>query len=172
MSKVLILLALMDSITHAQEHEDYTPPERISMEQLKSIHSKCDDNGDGKASLPELMLFGEIVRKRIAEKEIDSVMEEIDTKPKDGHASLQEYMDDLNRHHALDADQDPGSRHIDLRKVEMEKFKIADADENGSLNMTELINMVSPGMHDKVFELSTIAELEQKDIDGDGVLSE
>jgi len=166
----------MDGVTYAlnilDEDDDYGAREQISIEQLNRIHTKCDQNQDGKASLPELLQFGESVRKRIAEKEIDSVMTEIDTDPRDGHASLQEYMDDLEKHQPPDEDSDAVNLHVDMRNLELKKFKMADADEDGVLNRTELINMVSPGMNDKIFEVSTLAELQQKDTDGDGVLSE
>jgi Ca2+-binding EF-hand superfamily protein len=172
LTQALVLLSFMDGLTQAQDMEEDEDHDQISLEQLNRIHSKCDDNGDGKASLSELMQFGESVRKRIAEKEIDSVMNEIDTSPRDGHATLQEYMDDLEKHHAPDDDPHIVNQNIEMRNLELEKFKVADADEDGALNRTELINMVSPGMHDKIFQISTSAELQQKDTDGDGVLSE
>jgi len=172
MAKFFLLLSLGTCLTHAQDFEDSELVDQISMDQLNRIHSKCDIDGDSKASLPELLQFGESVRKRIAEKEIDSVMNEIDTSPRDGLATLEEYMDDLERHHADDDDPSIVNQHIEMRNVELEKFKVADADEDGALNRTELLNMVSPGMHDKIFDISTAAELKQKDLDGDGVLSE
>jgi len=173
-TKALMLLSLLIKMTHAQDFEDSESSDRaqISLEQLNRIHTKCDLDGDSKASLPELLQFGESVRKRIAEKEIDSVMNEIDTSPRDGRATLEEYMEDLERYNADDDDPAIVNQHIEMRNLELEKFKVADADEDGALNRTELLNMVSPGMHDKIFDISTMAELSQKDLDGDGVLSE
>jgi Ca2+-binding EF-hand superfamily protein len=188
-ARAFVLLRFMEGMVHSLAFEDDEIPsssllseddelgfarEQISLDQLNRLHSKCDENRDGKASLPELMQFGESVRKHVAEKEIDAVMNEIDLSPHDGHASLQEYMDDLEQHWAPHEDEDPTivNQHIELRNTELEKFKLADADEDGSLNRTELINMVSPGMHDRIFEISTSAEFRQKDTDGDGLLSE
>jgi Ca2+-binding EF-hand superfamily protein len=188
-ARAFVLLRFMEGMVRSLAFEDDELPsssllseddelgfarEQISLDQLNRLHSKCDENRDGKASLPELMQFGESVRKHVAEKEIDAVMNEIDLSPHDGHASLQEYMDDLEQHWAPHEDEDPTivNQHIDLRNTELEKFKLADADEDGALNRTELINMVSPGMHDRIFEISTSAELRQKDTDGDGLLSE
>jgi len=169
----LVLLNLKDVLVLGMDlGEDMdSPAELLSLEQLNRIHTKCDQNKDGKASLPELMQFGESVRRRIAEKEIDTVMDEIDISPHDGHASLQEYMDDLEKH-VNDEDTAAVNQHVELRSTELEKFKLADVDEDGSLNRNELINMVSPGMNDKIFEISTLSELRQKDSNNDGVLSE
>lgn len=169
----LALLSLKDVLVLGMDlGEDMdSPAELLSLEQLNRIHTKCDQNKDGKASLPELMQFGESVRRRIAEKEIDTVMNEIDVSPHDGHASLQEYMDDLEKH-VNDEDTAAVNQHVELRSTELEKFKLADVDEDGSLNRNELINMVSPGMNDKIFEISTLSELRQKDSNNDGVLSE
>jgi len=172
--KALVLLSFMDGVTNALNvvDDEWETREQISLEQLNRIHTKCDQNQDGKASLTELMQFGESVRKRIADKEIDSVMSEIDTNPHDGHASLQEYMDDLEKHQPPDEDINAVNQHVEMRNLELKKFQMADADEDGALNRTELLNMVSPGMSDKIFEVSTLAELQQKDTDGDGVLNE
>eukprot|EP00746_Dinoflagellata_sp_MGD_P102169 gnl/MRDRNA2_/MRDRNA2_41723_c0_seq1.p1 gnl/MRDRNA2_/MRDRNA2_41723_c0~~gnl/MRDRNA2_/MRDRNA2_41723_c0_seq1.p1 ORF type:complete len:290 (+),score=95.80 gnl/MRDRNA2_/MRDRNA2_41723_c0_seq1:132-1001(+) len=176
-TQAFVFLTSMEMLVYASDadEEDFGfASEQISLEQLNRIHAKCDENRDGKASLPELMQFGEGVRKRIAEKEIDSVMNEIDQSPHDGHASLEEYMDDLEKHWGTQDDEDPDlvNQHIELRNTEFEKFKLADADQDGSLNRTELVHMVSPGMDDKIFELSAVAEFRQKDTDKDGLLSE
>ena len=58
--------------------------EAMSPEQLRALHAKFDQNGDGKVSLSEVLDFGRHMSKAIAGKDVTAILAEIDT-DKDGN---------------------------------------------------------------------------------------
>lgn len=58
--------------------------EAMSPEQLRALHAKFDQNGDGKVSLSEVLDFARHMSKAIAGKDVTAILAEIDT-DKDGN---------------------------------------------------------------------------------------
>jgi len=141
----------------------------LSAEQLRGLHAQMDGNGDGKASLKEIMDYSSANSKAMAARDIASIMEEIDTS-KDGKISLQEHLDDFQGQG--DASDDEEARDMEVRKeVERAKFAAADADGDQLLDQAELAALFYPEIHNGVLDITVREALRQKDTDGDGKLS-
>ncbi|CAK0869207.1 unnamed protein product [Prorocentrum cordatum] len=138
----------------------------LSAEQLRGLHAKLDGNGDGKASLREVLDFSQGISKAMAARDIEAIMEEIDTS-KDGKVSLQEHLDDF--HGQGDASDDEEAHDMEVRK-EVEKAKFAAADMDGD----QQLDKAGPGVSPKTSFKRTALMLNissQKDTNGDGKLS-
>jgi len=174
--KALLLLGLAATVARAGEDGDGEDPadgddyeqDALSPEQIKGIHGKVDQNGDGKVSMHEIMFFADEMRKLIASKDISTVMEEMDAN-KDGRLSLEELLKDMDQWG--DGDEEDKKEAADKKKIEAEKFKIVDADQDGMLDLKELPALFYPETHDGVLEVTAQAALKQKDTDGDGELT-
>ncbi|CAK0869210.1 unnamed protein product [Prorocentrum cordatum] len=141
----------------------------LSAEQLRGLHAKLDGNGDGKASLREVLDFSQGISKAMAARDIEAIMEEIDTS-KDGKVSLQEHLDDF--HGQGDASDDEEAHDMEVRKeVEKAKFAAADMDGDQQLDKAELAALFYPEIHDRVLDITVQEALRQKDTNGDGKLS-
>lgn len=141
----------------------------LSAEQLRGLHAKLDGNGDGKASLKEIMDYSAAVSKAMAAKDIEAIIEEIDTS-KDGKVSLQEHLDDF--HGQGDASDEEEAQDLEIRKeVEKAKFAAADADGDQLLDQAELAALFYPEIHERVLDITVKEALRQKDTNGDGKLS-
>jgi len=137
---------------------------------LKKMHDKMDSNSDGKVSMDEVLKFATGMRHSIAQKDIGMVMESMDT-DKSGKLSLEEVIKGT-----FDFEQE-GATHESLgeipqqKELEAEKFKAADTDHDGQLDVHELPGLFYPETNDKVLDLIVADILKRKDKDGDGSLS-
>ncbi|CAK9049664.1 Reticulocalbin-1 [Durusdinium trenchii] len=172
----LVLLWLAGSFQSAmgQDEEDFPDDqdiaeEAMSAEQLRALHKKFDQNGDGKVSLTEVLEFARHMSKAIAGKDVASILEEIDTN-KDGKLSLQEHLNDL--HQQADGGDEEELKELENRKeVETAKFKAADADKDNVLSPKEVASLFYPETNPAVLDVVVRDTMKLKDKDGDGLLS-
>jgi len=143
--------------------------ESLSAEQLRSLHAKLDGNGDGKLSLHEVLQYAEVMGKAIANKDIGSIMEEIDTS-KDGRLTLEEHLTDV--HNQADGGDEEEMKELDHRKkVETAKFAAADTNGDEFLDKDELAGLFYPETHEAVLSVTSAETMRQKDLNGDGKLT-
>lgn len=143
--------------------------EALSEEQLHALHARFDSNGDGKASLQEVLAFAETITKAIAKKDVASILDEIDTS-KDGKLSLEEHLNDL--HNQVDVGDEEEMKALEQRKVvETRKFAAADANGDRFLDADELPYLFYPETHPGVLKLAVEDTMATKDLDHDGKLS-
>lgn len=141
----------------------------LTVDQLRRMHAKFDQNGDGKVSLQEIMAFSEGVGKAIAGKDIGAILEEIDIS-KDGFLSLEEHLNDI--HNQADGGDEEEMKELDHRKgVEAAKFKAADLNGDGQLDKNELPALFYPEVHEGVLTVTVQETMRQKDRDSDGKLN-
>lgn len=142
--------------------------ESLTPEQMTALHGKMDLNGDGKASLAEVMSFAEGVGAAIAAKDIHAILEEIDTS-KDGKLTLQEHLSDI--HNQADGGDEEEIKEMEQRKqVETAKFKAADLNGDGFLDEKEAPALFYPETHPGVLAVTVQETLRMKDKNGDGKL--
>jgi len=149
-----------------QEGSEHQP---LSAEEMHGIHKKMDANGDGKVSMAEVLAFSDSARRQILEREVETVLEEMDI-DKDRKLSVQELVKDLDSWGGEDVKEDEHEA-ATMKEVETAKFGAADTNKDGLLDIHELPAMFYPDMHDGVLDLTTGQTLRQKDGDGDGLLS-
>lgn len=157
----------------AEEEGDYDDQDieedSLTVDQLRRMHAKFDQNGDGKVSLQEVMAFSESVGKAIAGKDIGAILEEIDTS-KDGSLSLEEHLNDI--HNQADGGDEEEMKELEHRKsIEAAKFKAADLNGDGNLDKNELPALFYPETHEGVLTVTVQETMRQKDTDKDGKLS-
>ena len=84
----LVWIATLSPVISQEEDEmpddQDISEEAMSPEQLRALHAKFDQNGDGKVSLSEVLDFARHMSKAIAGKDVSAILEEIDT-DKDGN---------------------------------------------------------------------------------------
>ena len=84
----LVWIATLSPVISQEEDEmpddQDIAEEAMSPEQLRALHAKFDQNGDGKVSLSEVLDFARHMSKVIAGKDVSAILEEIDT-DKDGN---------------------------------------------------------------------------------------
>jgi len=141
----------------------------LSAEQMHGLHKKMDANGDGKVSMAEVLAFSDSTRRQIAEREVEAVLGEMDL-DKDGKLSVQELVKDLGSWGGEDVKEDEHEAAM-MKEVETAKFGAADTNKDGLLDIHELPAMFYPDLHEGVLDLTTRQMLQQKDGDGDGMLS-
>merc|ERR1712066_353180 len=108
-------------------YDDQDIEESLSVEQLRKLHAKFDANEDGKVGLHEVMAFATDIGKQIASKDIQAILEEIDTS-KDGKLTLEEHLNDI--HNQADGGDEEEMKELEQRK-RVESMKFAAADVNG-----------------------------------------
>jgi len=124
----------------------------LSAEQMHGMHKRMDANGDGQVSLAEAMAFADRTWRQIAEREVETVLEEMDL-DKDGKLSAQELVEDLDSWGGEDVRE--GHAAARMKEVETAKFGAADTNKDGLLDSHELPAMFYPDMHDGVLDLTT-----------------
>mmetsp|Transcript_156895 Transcript_156895/g.273088 ORF Transcript_156895/g.273088 Transcript_156895/m.273088 type:complete len:236 (+) Transcript_156895:64-771(+) len=135
---------------------------------MRAMHSKIDSNGDGKISLPEIMDFAVVMRKTIAKKDIQTIIDEMDG-DKDGKLSLPELLKDMEQW-GEEGEEDKAEAQK-RKDHEAEKFKVADSNGDGFLDSEELPALFYPETHDGVLELTAAQTMQHKDLNGDGKLT-
>lgn len=174
--RALVLLGLLSARAAAApvedddpDYDDYDIEESLSAEQLRAMHSKMDKDGNGRVSLPEVMAHAQELAAAIAAKDMNAILEEVDTN-KDGVLSLQEHLNDIMTQ-ADGGDAEELKELEDRKQVENDKFKAADTDGDGRLTLNELPALFYPETHDGVLSITVAATMKQKDLDKDGRLS-
>lgn len=150
----------------AEENKEVEELDALSPDQLRQLHGKLDGNQDGMVTLAETLEFAEKLRKEVAGKDLHLVVEEMDT-DKDGKLSFEEVRKDFIK---FDEDMDEKEKERQLA-LEKAKFKMADEDHDGKLDVKELPSLFFPDSHHGVLELMAKALIEQKDKDNDQLLT-
>eukprot|EP00437_Effrenium_voratum_P010789 CAMPEP_0181440938 /NCGR_PEP_ID=MMETSP1110-20121109/23240_1 /TAXON_ID=174948 /ORGANISM="Symbiodinium sp., Strain CCMP421" /LENGTH=271 /DNA_ID=CAMNT_0023564787 /DNA_START=61 /DNA_END=873 /DNA_ORIENTATION=- len=170
----LMGLAILARDVLGQEDEDLPDDqdieeEAMTKEQLRALHAKFDQNGDGKVSLSEVLEFAGQMSKAIAGKDVSAILEEIDT-DKDGKLSLSEHLNDI--HQQADGGDEEEIKEMEKRKnVETEKFRAADIDNDQALSPQEVASLFYPETNPAVLDVVVRDTMRMKDKDGNGVLT-
>lgn len=148
--------------------EEVDESEALVSAQLVGLHGKIDSDDDGRVSTQEVSDFAAQMRFEIAKKEVVSILEELD-KNKDGQVSLEELLNDMEEWGKGDEDD---QRAMEARRVfETAKFRLSDSNEDGTLDLVELIPLFFPETNKEVLAIHTRDALERRDADKNGVLS-
>jgi len=175
--RALLMLAAVIGIycqeAGAQAEGDYDDQDieedSLTPDQLRKMHAKFDQNGDGKVSLQEVMAYSASMGKKIAGRDISAILEEVDT-DKDGTLSLQEHLNDI--HNQADGGDEAEMKELEHRKgIETAKFQAADSSADGKLDKTELPALFYPETHEGVLSVTVGETMRQKDVNKDGKLS-
>lgn len=145
--------------------------EAMTAKELHEAHASVDANGDKQVSRQELLDFVEEHQRDVALTHMDpaGVLEEKD-ESKDGRVNLEEYLDEFKdsvEPNAGNADGNWDPKHAE----ETAKFKAADANDDGSLDKSELAAIISPETHAPVMKVILNHSMIGADIDGNGGLS-
>lgn len=151
------------------EADEGLEQDALTSEQIRTMHSKFDLNGDGKASLHEVLEFSSIARMEIAKKDIHTILDEMDLN-RDQKLSLEELLKDVEAQ-AEGADEEEMKEMAGRKELETNKFKAADTDGDGLLDIKELPALFYPEIHEGVLALTVEATLKSKDKNGDGKLT-
>lgn len=147
------------------EDEDFSA---MPLDKIRKLHQKLDVDGDGNASLAELLQFSDKVHKetiKIIVPELLGMLDHI----KDGKLSLEEILQDMS--------SDDGSSELTeeelntWKELETLKFKLADADGDGFLSVEEVEHMFYPETHEGVLRVGIESLIKRRDGDGDGKLN-
>jgi len=160
----LLLATLWCVRTDEDDATEDDASEALTEDKLNQLFSRLDTNKDGKVSVQEIHDFHHYVNKRIAVRDGLQILEEVDTS-KDGKLSLAEHIDDMPQH--AQEGEDISERKI----VEEQKFKAADKDGDGLLDVEELPALFSPTIDSAVLDIHTVEAMTHKDKDKDGKLS-
>jgi len=140
----------------------------LSSEQMGAVHGKVDANKDGKLHLEEMLAYSETMRSEIAKKDVLTLLDDFDHS-KDGKASLDEILNYTGEWADFDKDDEKESEAH--RALEEAKFRAADGDGDGLLDINELPAFFYPETKNEVLEITARASLEAHDTDKDGVLT-
>mmetsp|Transcript_19454 Transcript_19454/g.61199 ORF Transcript_19454/g.61199 Transcript_19454/m.61199 type:complete len:236 (-) Transcript_19454:97-804(-) len=135
---------------------------------MQGMHSKMDVNNDGKVSMAEVLRFSAEMRKQIAQKDVRTVLEEMDG-DKDGKLSLPELLKDMDQWG--EGGEEEKKEAEGRKELEKQKFKAADANGDGLIEEKELPALFYPETHEGVLEITAKFALAQKDTNGDGMLT-
>lgn len=148
--------------------DDGLDQDALTAEQMRSMHSKFDHNADGRASMAEVLEYAHNMRLLIAKKDIHTILDEMDT-DRDGKLNLEELLKDMDQQ-SEGSDED--AKEMQARKdIEGQKFKLADSNGDGKLDVDELPALFYPETHEGVLELTAKVTLQQKDVNKDGQLT-
>lgn len=154
----------------ATDSEDGTQPGGdLQAEQVMPLHGKMDADSDGKLSMSELLEFWKSTRVEIAKKDVPEQLESMDTN-RDGKVSLIELAGMEGPE--LDEKGEPkkGWKPIptDLERL---KFKTADKNKDGFLDLEELPACLYPETNDEALSKTVSYTFQTQDEDGDGELN-
>lgn len=153
----------------ADEADDGIEQDALTSEQMRSMHKLFDSDKNGKASMQEVMTYAQGLRLEIARKDIHTILEEMDTS-RDNRLSLEELLKDIDAQ-SDGADEEEMKEMANRKALEQAKFKAADKNGDGELDLEELPALFYPETHAGVLTLTAEATLKQKDSDGDGKLT-
>lgn len=135
--------------------------QEVSPEQLLKLHAKMDSDANGKVSLDEILHFYRETQKSDTDKSAEQIMLEVDG-DEDGFFGKQEFQGYMFGGEVEEsADQ--------MREVE--KFKAADADRDGKLDVKELAVLFNPHVHHHILRIDVIHTMQETDKDKDGFVT-
>lgn len=163
-------LALASTIWCSARGDDQEE-DALSVEQMHHIHQMMDADGDGRASMAEVLAFSDRTRRQMAGKDIHTVLDEMDL-DKDGKVSVEELVKDLEKwsndgEGDVEMNEDPVMR----KTYEIAKFGAADKDKDRLLSVEELPALFFPETDEEVMDITARQTLKTKDADGDGLIS-
>lgn len=151
------------------EETGFEEEEMLTVGQLGALHSKIDENRDGKLSIKEVDDFAKSVSHATTMKDLDSILESMDS-TKDGELTLAEHLSDVHAE-AEDGGEEQMAQLEHRKTVETAKFKAADVNGDGNLDKREMAAMYYPETNEDVFTLTVQESMRQKDVDKNGKLS-
>lgn len=166
---IALLATRQASVEGPASEEEGVEHQALTWDEMHSLHSRIDRDGNGKVSMAEVLRLSHDERKASAIRHIQDVLGEIDG-DSDGKLTLAEVLRDLEQWGGEDGGERSQKSALTM-DLEREKFKLADADKNGLLDTQEFPALFFPETHDGVLELMTKAALEVKDTDKDGLLT-
>lgn len=131
------------------------------------MHGKVDENGDGQASVRELVSFAQKVVNFQQAETAQALFAELDASH-DGSLSLEEYLDDV---HAEHADYQSEDELRITKEVERKKFEAADVNVDTFLDVGEFQHLRFPGSVAAVLHVHTQETMRLLDSDGDSQIS-
>jgi len=146
------------------EDDGYEPEQQTTPEQLKKLHAYFDNDADGQVSMSEIWNFSKVTQKSIAAKEAAEEMPEMDG-DKDGKLSLGEI---LKSHYGEAGDEEVLHK---FKARDGEKFKAADTNNDGFLDLSEFSSFSYPMLNDDVLQTVARHTLQDQDEDKDGFLT-
>lgn len=162
-----------DSIDEEEEEDEEEDSEAedtvLSRDQLTALHAKFDADGDGKASLPELMAFARRASRELATRDAQLLMEDVDIN-QDGRLSLEEHLADF-RHQGSFVDEEEEKDLEHRQKLEAAKHAAADLDGDKVLDINELPSLFFPETSVQAMAVFVAEAIRLKDKNGDGKLS-
>jgi len=148
--------------------DDGLDQDALTVEQMRAMHSKLDGDGDGRASMAEVLDYAHKMRVMIAKKDIHTILNEMDT-DRDGKLNLEELLKDMDMQ-SEGSDED-AKEIMEKKETESQKFNLADNNGDGKLDVDELPSLFYPETHQGVLELTAKVTLTQKDMNKDGQLT-
>jgi len=166
----LLLLLGVRSLESEAPLEDGLDETDAALEEadLRKLFRWFDADGDGRASLDDIMAFSMKMRQQLANSDGHTVLDEMDT-DKSNTLSLKELEADVEQW-GHQPDEEPNAKEHQL-DVERAKFKAADSNKDGVLDKSEMPSYFYPETNPSVLEVMTVASLKDKDRDADGKLS-
>jgi calcium-binding protein CML len=148
------------SSSDADPEFDMTP---LTSEEMRALHKKMDENGNGQVSLSELVEFARKARRKIAELEMSEIVQKFDI-DKDGKVSLKEYL-------AENAVRHPSKQKDEVEQEKTQEFKDNDDNKDGLLDIEELTGIYHHHLNDKVETKLTAVAMKDKDLNKNGALT-
>jgi len=181
---LFLLLLHQCLLIQCQEEDVDTPLEPLTDQQIRNLHGKFDEDADGKVSLAETRAYSKKMSRIMATKDVQSTLAEADT-DKDGKLSLPELQTFFHDLHdgITEREEDeqegtevaPQARQMEShvsKLLDSKKFKLADKNGDGELDLSELPAMFNPELHDQNLALVSGQVFKEKDADGDGLLTQ
>jgi len=136
-------------------------------ETLGALFAKIDENQDGKMAMSEIIAFWKTTRKSQLQVNNKQDMELMDGN-KDGKVSLEEFIKREDEEE-LSSDVNKAMKQS-FEDLEKAKFKIADKNADGFLDLVELPDAVYGESHEEIVQIMAKHDMKLKDKDGDGKL--
>jgi len=175
---LFLLLLHQCLLIQCQEEEGFEP---LTDQQIRNLHGKFDEDADGKVSLAETRAYSKKMSRIMATKDVVSTLAEADT-DKDEKLSLPELLtffhdlhDGITEREEDEQEGTAGAKQMEsqVRKLlDTKKFKLADKNGDGELDLSELPAMFHPELHDEMLALVSGQVFEENDADGDGLLTQ
>lgn len=141
----------------------------LDPEHMKALHSKIDGNSDGKMTSAEILAFWKQTRHKMVLSSIDLQMEMMDN-DKDNKISMDELLGVYSDRFDDESEDAEMLREKQAHELEVSKFQVADANQDGFLDKQELPAAIHPEANPEVLRLIAKHALEFKDKNGDGKL--
>jgi len=137
----------------------------FSPEQLQKLHDKMDADNNSKVSLDEIFQFSDKTSKAVAVTNSKTKLQDMD-KDKDGKLNVTELLTGIQTAEGVEND-----KFAIVAALEREKFKVADGNKDKLLDELEVAAFFHPEIHDGMLEHMAENALNEKDKDGDDLLT-